>query len=95
MFVLSLLPVVGAAVVWVPAALWLALERSMSKALLLLAWGGVVVALVDNLLYPLLDSATSSGCTRLRCSLPSSAGCSHWALPGWCSGRWRSRSRLN
>jgi predicted PurR-regulated permease PerM len=54
MFVLSLLPVVGAAVVWIPAALWLALEGSMSKALLLTAWGGIVVALVDNLLYPLL-----------------------------------------
>lgn len=54
MFVLSLLPVVGAAVVWIPAALWLALEGSMWKALLLAVWGGVIVALVDNLLYPLL-----------------------------------------
>jgi predicted PurR-regulated permease PerM len=54
MFLLSLLPVVGAAVVWIPAALWLALEGSMVKALLLVVWGGVIVALVDNLLYPTL-----------------------------------------
>jgi predicted PurR-regulated permease PerM len=54
MFVLSLLPVVGAAVVWIPAALWLALEGSMAKALLLVAWGGIIVALIDNLLYPML-----------------------------------------
>lgn len=54
MFVLSLLPVIGAAVVWIPAALWLALEGNMAKALVLVAWGGVVVALIDNLLYPIL-----------------------------------------
>ena len=54
MAVLAILPVLGAAFVWAPAALFLALEGSWDKALILAAWGGIVIALVDNLLYPLL-----------------------------------------
>jgi len=52
MFVLSILPVLGAAIVWMPAAAFLALEGSWDKALILAAWGSVVIALIDNLLYP-------------------------------------------
>jgi predicted PurR-regulated permease PerM len=33
---------------------FLALEGSWGKALILTAWGGIVVALIDNLLYPVL-----------------------------------------
>lgn len=54
MAVLAIVPVLGTFVVWVPAALFLALEGSWGKALLLTAWGGGVIALVDNLLYPVL-----------------------------------------
>jgi len=54
MFVLSMLPVLGAAIVWIPAAGLLLLEGSWEKALILTLWGSVVVALVDNLLYPVL-----------------------------------------
>ena len=54
MAVLAVVPVLGAFVVWVPAALFLALEGSWGKALILVAWGGLVVSLVDNLLYPVL-----------------------------------------
>jgi predicted PurR-regulated permease PerM len=54
MFVLSMLPVLGAAIVWIPAAGLLLLEGSWEKALILALWGSIVVALVDNLLYPVL-----------------------------------------
>ena len=54
MGLLALVPVLGAFVVWVPAALFLALEGSWPKALLLAAWGAIVIGLVDNLLYPAL-----------------------------------------
>jgi predicted PurR-regulated permease PerM len=54
MFVLSILPVLGAAIVWIPAAGLLLLEGSWEKALILTLWGSIVVALVDNLLYPVL-----------------------------------------
>jgi predicted PurR-regulated permease PerM len=53
MAVLAVLPVIGAALVWVPAAIFLALQGSLGKAAVLAAWGGIVVALIDNLLYPL------------------------------------------
>jgi predicted PurR-regulated permease PerM len=54
MGLLAVVPVLGAFVVWVPAAVFLALEGSWLKALILVAWGGIVIALIDNLLYPAL-----------------------------------------
>ncbi len=54
MGLLAVVPVLGAFVVWIPAALFLALEGSWGKALLLTVWGVIVVGTVDNLLYPIL-----------------------------------------
>ena len=54
MALLAVVPVLGAFVVWVPAALFLALNGQMGKALILVAWGTVVIATADNLLYPVL-----------------------------------------
>ena len=45
---------VGAYVVWVPAALFLAIEGSWGKALILAVWGGVIIGISDNLLRPVL-----------------------------------------
>jgi predicted PurR-regulated permease PerM len=42
--------------VWIPAAIFLALEGSWEKALVLAAWGAIAVGLIDNLLYPTLVS---------------------------------------
>jgi predicted PurR-regulated permease PerM len=54
MALLAIVPVLGAFVVWMPAAVFLALEGSLGKALVLTAWGSIVIALADNLLYPVL-----------------------------------------
>jgi predicted PurR-regulated permease PerM len=54
MGVLAIVPVLGAFVVWIPAAIFLALNGDWSKALILTAWGTIVVGGIDNLLYPLL-----------------------------------------
>jgi predicted PurR-regulated permease PerM len=54
MGVLAVVPVLGAFIVWIPAALLLALEGSWGKALILTLWGGVVVAGIDNVMYPIL-----------------------------------------
>ncbi len=51
---LAIVPVLGAFVVWVPAALFLALEGSWGKALILTLWGALVVGTIDNLLRPVL-----------------------------------------
>ena len=54
MGLLAVVPVLGAFVIWIPAAIFLALEGSAGKALLLTLWGAIVVGGIDNLLYPML-----------------------------------------
>lgn len=53
MALLAVVPVLGAFVVWIPAALFLLLEGSWEKALILAIWGAAVVGTIDNLLRPL------------------------------------------
>lgn len=54
MALLAVVPVIGAFVVWIPAALFLAIEGSWGKALILALWGMLVVGTIDNLLRPIL-----------------------------------------
>jgi predicted PurR-regulated permease PerM len=51
----GMIPFVGAAAVWLPAALWLFFFADRPLAAILLAvWGGAVVSMVDNLVKPLV-----------------------------------------
>jgi predicted PurR-regulated permease PerM len=54
MALLSLLPAVGAALVWLPVALYFLFTGSLWAGLGLVAWGVLVIGLVDNLLRPIL-----------------------------------------
>ena len=54
MGLLAVVPVLGAFMIWIPAAVFLVLEGSGGKALLLVLWGGIVIGGIDNLLYPIL-----------------------------------------
>jgi predicted PurR-regulated permease PerM len=54
MALLSLLPAVGAALIWGPVALYLLFTGSIWPAVGLLAWGVLVIGLVDNVLRPIL-----------------------------------------
>ena len=54
MAILATVPVLGTFVIWAPTAIFLALEGSWGKALILAVWGGIAIAFVDNLLYPFL-----------------------------------------
>ncbi|MFA7329474.1 MAG: AI-2E family transporter [Candidatus Delongbacteria bacterium] len=54
MALLSVIPVLGAFIIWVPAALFLLLAGQWGRALILALWGGIVVGGVDNLLRPML-----------------------------------------
>lgn len=51
---MSLIPFAGAFVVWIPAAIYLAVIGSWAAALGLTLWGSVVIGLVDNFLRPKL-----------------------------------------
>lgn len=54
MMFLSLLPTIGSALVWAPMAAFLLIDGRTAAGLGLLAWGAIVVGLVDNLLRPYL-----------------------------------------
>lgn len=54
MVILSLLPVVGSALIWAPAALIMLANGDYVDAAILLGFGVVVIGLVDNFLRPLL-----------------------------------------
>jgi predicted PurR-regulated permease PerM len=58
-FVLAFLPLVGATLVWLPVAVWLALSGSLVKGIVLALVGVVVLSNVDNVLRPLLLSGKS------------------------------------
>jgi predicted PurR-regulated permease PerM len=54
MFLMSMIPMAGAFIVWVPAALYLLLTGSYVKALILALWGVLVIGSIDNFLSPRL-----------------------------------------
>ena len=51
---LSLLPAFGAALVWMPVAIYFLLTGAVWQGVALLAWGVLVIGLIDNLLRPIL-----------------------------------------
>lgn len=51
---LSLLPAVGAALVWLPVAIYFLVTGNTGNGLVLIAFGVLVIGLVDNLLRPVL-----------------------------------------
>ena len=54
MALVAVLPILGAAIVWIPAAAFLLVEGRWESAVVLALWGSVVIGLIDNFLYPLL-----------------------------------------
>lgn len=54
MAVLSIVPGIGAALVWVPAVIYLFIVGETTSAILLGAWCAAVVGTVDNILRPIL-----------------------------------------
>jgi len=54
MALLSLLPAVGAGIVWAPVAVYFLLTGAILPGIILTAFGVLVIGLVDNLLRPIL-----------------------------------------
>ncbi len=63
MGVCSLIPLVGAALVWVPTALWLLLSGEIGRGIILVVVGVFGISFADNVLRPLILSGrtTASG----------------------------------
>ncbi len=53
-FLLSAIPGLGAPLIWLPAAIYLIATGSIGWGIGLIAWGAIVVGLVDNLLRPMI-----------------------------------------
>jgi predicted PurR-regulated permease PerM len=56
----SLIPMVGAALVWVPTALWLLLSGNITRGIILVIVGALGISMADNVLRPLLLSGRTS-----------------------------------
>jgi predicted PurR-regulated permease PerM len=54
---LAIIPFLGASLVWGPAVIYLFLAGHPVKALIMAAWGVLVVSTIDNALYPFLVGA--------------------------------------
>lgn len=50
---LAIVPMLGASLIWVPAAIFLAMEGNWLNALILTLWGMLVVGTIDNFLRPI------------------------------------------
>lgn len=57
---MSLVPVVGASIVWAPVAIWFLLTGDITRGLVLVGIGGGLVGMADNILRPLLLTGRSS-----------------------------------
>lgn len=60
MAVMSLVPLVGSSIVWGPVAAWFLLTGDFTRGLVLIAIGGGLVGMADNILRPVLLSGRSS-----------------------------------
>lgn len=65
----SLIPLVGTALIWVPAALFLFVTGEWGWGLFLVFWGVVVVGSIDNFLRPLLMQGASMNTVMVFFSL--------------------------
>jgi predicted PurR-regulated permease PerM len=54
MMLLCMIPMAGAFIVWVPAAIFLAATNQWGKAIILTIWGTLVIGTIDNFLRPKL-----------------------------------------
>jgi predicted PurR-regulated permease PerM len=52
--VCSVIPIVGTTLVWVPAAVYLMATGHIVRGIILILWGALVVATVDNIIRPLV-----------------------------------------
>lgn len=57
---MSLVPLVGASIIWAPVAVWLLVTGEVTRGLVLIAIGGGLVGMADNVLRPLLLTGRSS-----------------------------------
>ena len=81
----SLVPLVGTALVWVPAAGWLFISGKWGYAAFLILWSMVVVGLIDNIVRPLFMRG-SAGMDTLLIFFSILGGLNYFGLTGLLYG---------
>ena len=81
----GLFPIGGTALVWIPAALYLAYARGWVWAIALLVWCAVAVAIIDNLIKPQL-TGRGTGLPTLALFLGIAGGLEAYGIPGLFAG---------
>jgi predicted PurR-regulated permease PerM len=56
----AVIPVVGSALIWGPAAIYLLVTGHVGPGVGLIIWGGVLVSVIDNILKPILMKGTGA-----------------------------------
>ena len=56
----SIIPVIGAFVIWLPIAAWLFLAGEITKAIILVVLGAAIISQVDNVIRPYVVSKTAT-----------------------------------
>jgi len=56
----AVIPVVGSAIIWAPAAVYLIFIGHLGAGIGLIVWGGVLVSVIDNVLKPILMKGSGS-----------------------------------
>jgi predicted PurR-regulated permease PerM len=84
--VVSVVPVIGTAVVWVPMSVYLILTGSVGKGVLLLVLGSGVIAVVDNVVRPLIIEGKSEGMHLLLVFFGLAGGLALFGPPGLILG---------
>lgn len=77
----SMIPVVGTALIWIPAAIYLLIIGSWGKAIFLTVWCVVVVGSIDNFLRPVLMKG-EAGMSTLLLFFAIVGGLSYFGLIG-------------
>jgi len=54
MIILSLIPVIGAFLIWLPAGVFLIIEGNTGMGIFILIWGALVISQIDNIIRPKL-----------------------------------------
>lgn len=82
MIVLSIIPMVGAFLIWVPVGLFLLLDGYLWQGIFVLAWGALVVSQIDNLIRPKLVNKFSSNIHPLETFLGIFIGLLYFGIIG-------------
>ncbi len=84
----SLIPFVGAALVWIPCSIYLFYTKNVASAVFLGIYGIAVVSMVDNLVKPMILQGRTS-CTHYWRYLAYSVAFRHLDQSGFSSDPWR------